>query len=62
MKKEYIFLTLVILGPNSPGRRLDVYLRSLIDELKILWEDRLTLLMNGRGKILYESSIVVDNK
>jgi len=31
-KKEYIFLTLVILGPNSPSKSLDVYLRPLVDE------------------------------
>ena len=37
MKREYIFLSLVIPGPKSPGKSLDVYLRPLIDELKILW-------------------------
>ena len=36
MRKEYIFLSLVIPGPKSPGKSLDVYLRPLIDELKIL--------------------------
>ena len=29
----------MILGPTSPGKSLDVYLRPLIDELKILWQD-----------------------
>ncbi|XP_027933729.1 uncharacterized protein LOC114189213 [Vigna unguiculata] len=38
MKKEYIFLTLVIPGPKSPGKSLDVYLRPLVDELKMLWD------------------------
>ena len=36
MKREYIFLTLMIPGPKSPGKSLDVYLQPLIDELKIL--------------------------
>ncbi|XP_063942632.1 uncharacterized protein LOC135150300 [Daucus carota subsp. sativus] len=29
----------MIPGPKSPGKNLDVYLRPLIDELKILWKD-----------------------
>ena len=37
MKKEFNFLTLLIPGPNSPGKCLDVYMRPLIDELKSLW-------------------------
>ncbi|XP_004289296.1 PREDICTED: uncharacterized protein LOC101297488 [Fragaria vesca subsp. vesca] len=39
MKKEYNFLVLLIPGPNSSGKCLDVYLRPLIDELKELWEN-----------------------
>ncbi|XP_038983288.1 uncharacterized protein LOC120111038 [Phoenix dactylifera] len=38
MKRPYIFLSLVISGPKSPGKSIDVLLRPLIDELKILWE------------------------
>ncbi|XP_026657307.1 uncharacterized protein LOC113461438 [Phoenix dactylifera] len=38
MKRPYIFLTLVIFGPKSPGKSIDVLLRPLIDELKISWE------------------------
>ena len=37
MKREYIFLTLMVPGPKSLGKSLDVYLQPLIDELKILW-------------------------
>ena len=36
MKQPYIFLSLVISGPKSPGKSIDVLLRPLIDELKIL--------------------------
>ncbi|XP_004305751.1 PREDICTED: uncharacterized protein LOC101310148 [Fragaria vesca subsp. vesca] len=38
MKKEYNMLTLLIPGPQSPGKCLDVYMRPLIDELNELWE------------------------
>ncbi|XP_072058194.1 uncharacterized protein [Arachis hypogaea] len=42
MRREYIFLSLLIPGPKSPGKRLDVYLRPLIDELKVLWDNGVT--------------------
>ena len=32
-------LSLLIPGPQAPGRDIDVYLRPLIDELKKLWID-----------------------
>jgi hypothetical protein len=37
MKYEFIFLCLVIPGPDHPGTKIDV-MRPLIEELKILWE------------------------
>ncbi|KAL0313629.1 UNVERIFIED_CONTAM: hypothetical protein Sradi_5762200 [Sesamum radiatum] len=37
MDRPYMFLTLLVPGPKSPGRSLDVYLQPLIDELNILW-------------------------
>ncbi|XP_004309469.1 PREDICTED: uncharacterized protein LOC101306777 [Fragaria vesca subsp. vesca] len=39
MKKEYNMLALLIPGPKSPGKCLDVYLRPLIDESNGLWEN-----------------------
>ncbi|XP_057993064.1 uncharacterized protein LOC131174044 [Hevea brasiliensis] len=39
MKKPYMFLNMVIPGPKSPGKSLDVFLRPLIDELKMLWTE-----------------------
>jgi hypothetical protein len=33
MRPEFMFLSMVILGPSSSGRNIDVCLRSLIDEL-----------------------------
>ncbi|GJS58354.1 hypothetical protein Tco_0653138 [Tanacetum coccineum] len=37
MKESSFMLTLLIHGPKSPGKDIDVYLRPLIDDLKVLW-------------------------
>jgi len=37
MRPEFIFLSMIIPGPSSPVRNIDVYLRPLIDELTQLW-------------------------
>jgi hypothetical protein len=37
MRSEFMFLSMVILGPSSPGRNIDVFLCPLIDELTQLW-------------------------
>nr|XP_043637986.1 uncharacterized protein LOC122608986 [Erigeron canadensis] len=37
MKESTFMLTLLILGPRSPRKDMDVFLRPLIDELKSLW-------------------------
>ncbi|GKD02032.1 hypothetical protein Tco_1172306, partial [Tanacetum coccineum] len=37
MKESSFMLTLLIPGPISPGKDIDVYLRPLIDDLKDLW-------------------------
>lgn len=39
MKREFLFLTVLIPGPNHPKRSLDVFLQPLIDELNNLWND-----------------------
>ena len=38
MKKEFSIMSLLITGPISPGKDIDVYLQPLVDELKELWE------------------------
>ncbi|GJZ50897.1 zinc finger, PHD-type containing protein [Tanacetum coccineum] len=38
MKESSFMLTLLIPGPKSPGKDIDVYLRTLIDDLKDLWD------------------------
>ncbi|XP_061348406.1 uncharacterized protein LOC133293820 [Gastrolobium bilobum] len=37
MRREFLFLSCIIPGPSNPKRNIDVYLRPLIDELKMLW-------------------------
>jgi hypothetical protein len=37
IRPKFIFLSMVILGPNSPGQNIKVCLRPLIDELTQLW-------------------------
>ncbi|GKE83929.1 hypothetical protein Tco_1557671, partial [Tanacetum coccineum] len=37
MKESSFMLTLLIRGPKSLGKDIDVYLRPLIDDLKVLW-------------------------
>jgi hypothetical protein len=38
MKYKFMFLCIVILGPEHPGIRINVMLLPLIEELKKLWE------------------------
>ncbi|XP_060182237.1 uncharacterized protein LOC132611895 [Lycium barbarum] len=38
MKEAYMFLTIIVLGPNNPKYKIDVYLQPLIKELTLLWE------------------------
>jgi hypothetical protein len=40
MKLEFMFLSMIIPGPNNLGWSIDVYFRPLIDELMQLWSFR----------------------
>ncbi|CAM8954763.1 unnamed protein product [Rhodiola kirilowii] len=37
LKKEFNILAMLISGPKSPGKCLNVFMRPLIDELQVLW-------------------------
>ena len=39
MKTPYMFLTIVVPGPDDPTQGIDVYLQPLIEELKTLWHE-----------------------
>ena len=43
MKRKYIMLSLLIPGPKQPGNDIDVYLAPLIDDLKVLWNDGVSM-------------------
>ncbi|XP_021775498.1 uncharacterized protein LOC110739339 [Chenopodium quinoa] len=38
MKRQFMFLSLLVPGPKNPKGNLDVYMQPLIEELKQLWE------------------------
>jgi hypothetical protein len=38
LKDGFIFLPLVILGPKEPKKQMNIFLRSLMEELKELWQ------------------------
>nr|GEZ53003.1 hypothetical protein [Tanacetum cinerariifolium] len=40
MKESSFIPTLLIPGPKSPGKDIDVYLRPLIEDLKVLWDQK----------------------
>ncbi|XP_060210823.1 uncharacterized protein LOC132637807 [Lycium barbarum] len=37
-KEAYMFLTVIVPGPDNPKQKIDVYLQPLIKELTLLWE------------------------
>ena len=39
MKRKYIMLSLLISGPKQPGNDIDVYLAPLVEDLKLLWDE-----------------------
>ncbi|XP_004298273.1 PREDICTED: uncharacterized protein LOC101301486 [Fragaria vesca subsp. vesca] len=59
MRKEYNFLTLMVPGPCSLGKCLDVYMRPLIDELQELWENRLpTFDRHGQTSFMMKAAVI----
>ena len=39
MQRKNIFLTLIIPGPNYPGKSMNVYMQPLKDELQEAWDN-----------------------
>ena len=48
MKDLYMILSLLILGRKAPRKKIDVYLRPLVDDLKELW---------NKGIKMYDTSM-----
>ncbi|KAA0056441.1 uncharacterized protein E5676_scaffold120G002070 [Cucumis melo var. makuwa] len=67
MKETNFFMSLLIPGPRSPGKELDVYLQSLIEELKVLWTfglctyDSLTV-WSTKGIRYVDNASVIDHR
>jgi hypothetical protein len=38
LKQDFVFLTLVIPGPKEPKKKIDIFLRPLMEEMKELWQ------------------------
>jgi len=56
-----MFLSMVIPGPSSLVRNIDVFFRSLIDELAQLWSsEALTYDISRKKKFPYEGGFDVD--
>ncbi|KAI5348790.1 hypothetical protein L3X38_001677 [Prunus dulcis] len=57
MKKEYVMMTVLI--TEDPGRSIDVYLRSLVDELEDLWTNGVHTYDKSTGKIFTLQAVVM---
>lgn len=63
MHEPYFMMSLLILGPSSPRKGIDVYLRPLIDELKNLWENGVdTNDVSRKANISITCGSIVDNQ
>ncbi|XXG53134.1 hypothetical protein AAC387_Pa03g1281 [Persea americana] len=63
MKDPFFMMSLLILGPQAPGKEIDVYLRPLVDELKELWEiGVMTYDAHSEKNLLNACSYDVDHK
>jgi hypothetical protein len=43
-KRRYLLLTYLISRPRQPGNDIDVFLEPLMEDMKILWEDRVDMI------------------
>jgi hypothetical protein len=48
LRPEYIFLSLVVPGPDHPGKKLNILMQLLVDEFQNLWDE---------GAITWDASI-----
>jgi hypothetical protein len=38
LKQDFVFLALVIPGPKEPRKQMNIFLRSLMEEMKVPWQ------------------------
>ena len=59
MKENKFIMTLLIPSLKSPGQGINVYLRSIIDELKELWEERVkTYDVSNKEELMMHDAIL----
>nr|KYP46574.1 hypothetical protein KK1_031804 [Cajanus cajan] len=59
MKREFMFLTILIPGPSNPKYKIDVYLQPLIDEVCTLWNDgTLTYDVSLRQNFMMKAALI----
>jgi hypothetical protein len=39
MKRKFIMMLVLILGPKQPGNDIDVHLRPMVEDLLLLWHE-----------------------
>ena len=52
-------LSMIISGPKQPGNDIDVYLKPLIDDLKLLWEEGVEVFDSDVEQIFFFACNVV---
>nr|ABA98354.1 transposon protein, putative, CACTA, En/Spm sub-class [Oryza sativa Japonica Group] len=50
MKRKYIMMPIIIQGPKQPSNDIDVYLRPLVEDLKLLWKKEANHPVRKKGK------------
>ncbi|CAM8996507.1 unnamed protein product [Rhodiola kirilowii] len=59
MRKEFNILCMLISGPKSPGKCLSVFMRPLIDELKVLWNEGVrTFDRRDRSSFIMKAAVI----
>jgi hypothetical protein len=59
-KHRYLLLTCIISRPKQPGNDIDVFLVPLMEDMKILWEDRVKMMdVSLKKKFTLKAIIVV---
>nr|CAE01902.2 OSJNBa0059D20.14 [Oryza sativa Japonica Group] len=53
MKRKYIMMPIIIQGPKQPGNDIDVYLRPLVEDLKLLWKKEESTYLKHCRKVVY---------
>ncbi|KAL5538476.1 hypothetical protein UlMin_035499 [Ulmus minor] len=59
MKLEYLMLSLLIPGPQSPGKDMNGFLRPLIEKLKELWENGIDTRDTGNDRKVFKMRVAL---